>query len=109
MAVCNLACEGLSGVSAVPDLAQRKLYIGGLSPEVTTEVLLNFFGRHGEIEEGSVAYDKDTNESRYNTIVVSDSLVCFLGNASSIGLFVFLYLGMLSLVCQASLFFFRFV
>lgn len=64
LAVCNLACEGLSGVSAVPDLAQRKLYIGGLSPEVTTEVLLNFFGRHGEIEEGSVAYDKDTNESR---------------------------------------------
>lgn len=31
-------------------------------------MLLNFFGRHGEIEEGSVAYDKDTNESRYGTI-----------------------------------------
>lgn len=65
MAVCNLACEGLNGVSATPDLAQRKLYIGGLSPDITTEMLLNFFERHGEIEEGSVAYDKDTNESRY--------------------------------------------
>ncbi|EOY09462.1 hypothetical protein QUC31_010500 [Theobroma cacao] len=64
MAVCNLACEGLSGASTTPDLAQRKLYIGGLSPDVTSEILLNFFGRHGEIEEGSVAYDKDTNESR---------------------------------------------
>ena len=64
MAVCNLACEGLSGASATPDLAQRKLYIGGLSPDVTSEMLLNYFGRHGEIEEGSVAYDKDTNESR---------------------------------------------
>ncbi|KAH7554294.1 hypothetical protein JRO89_XS12G0157900 [Xanthoceras sorbifolium] len=64
MAVCNLACEGLNGVSAIPDLSQRKLYIGGLSPDITTEMLLNFFGRHGEIEEGSVAYDKDTNESR---------------------------------------------
>ncbi|KDP24609.1 hypothetical protein JCGZ_25525 [Jatropha curcas] len=64
MAVCNLACEGLSGVSTTPDLAQRKLYIGSLSPEITSELLLNFFGRHGEIEEGSVAYDKDTNESR---------------------------------------------
>ncbi|KAJ0088913.1 hypothetical protein Patl1_33006 [Pistacia atlantica] len=63
MAVCNLACEGLTGATT-PDLAQRKLYIGGLSPEITTEMLLNFFGRHGEIEEGSVAYDKDTNDSR---------------------------------------------
>ncbi|WCJ33992.1 RNA-binding (RRM/RBD/RNP motifs) family protein [Euphorbia peplus] len=64
LAVCNLACEGLSGSSTTPDLAHRKLYIGGLSPEITSEMLLNFFGRHGEIEEGSVAYDKDTNESR---------------------------------------------
>ncbi|KAJ9184704.1 hypothetical protein P3X46_004406 [Hevea brasiliensis] len=64
MSVCNLACEGLSGASTTPDSAQRKLYIGGLSPEISSEMLLNFFGRHGEIEEGSVAYDKDTNESR---------------------------------------------
>lgn len=64
MAVCNLACEGLTGASTTLDLAQRKLYIGGLSPDVTSEALLSFFGRHGEIEEGSVAYDKDTNESR---------------------------------------------
>lgn len=68
MAVCNLACEGLSGASTTPDQAQRKLYIGGLAPDVTSEVLLSFFGRHGEIEEGSVAYDKETNESRYKTI-----------------------------------------
>lgn len=64
MAVCNLACEGLSGTSGTPDLVQRKLFIGGLSPEVTSEMLLEFFGRHGDIEEGSVAYDKETTESR---------------------------------------------
>ncbi|PON52222.1 Splicing factor-like protein [Parasponia andersonii] len=64
LAVCNLACEGLTGASITPDLPQRKLYIGSLSPEVTSEMLLSFFSRHGEIEEGSVAYDKDTNESR---------------------------------------------
>lgn len=73
MAVCNLACEGLSGASTTHDLAQRKLYIGGLSPEITSEKLLSFFGKHGEIEEGSVAYDKDTNESRYNTITIYSS------------------------------------
>lgn len=64
MAVCNLASEGLSSTSTTPDQAQRKLYVGGLSPETTSEMLLAFFTRHGEIEEGSVAYDKDTNKSR---------------------------------------------
>lgn len=68
LAVCNLACEGLSSLSIPPDQAQRKLYIGGLSPETTTEMLLFFFGRHGEIEEGSVAYDKDSNKSRCGVI-----------------------------------------
>ncbi|KAG6770225.1 hypothetical protein POTOM_025900 [Populus tomentosa] len=64
MAVCNLACEGLTGATTTPDLTQRKLYIGGLSPEISSEMLLHFFGRYGAIEEGSVAYNKDTNESR---------------------------------------------
>ncbi|KAJ8900108.1 hypothetical protein K2173_024224 [Erythroxylum novogranatense] len=64
MAVCNLACEGLTGANATSDLSHRKLYIGGLAPEITSELLLSYFSRHGEIEEGSVAYDKDTNESR---------------------------------------------
>lgn len=64
MAVCNLASEGLSNTTATPDQAQRKLYIGCLSPETTSEMLLAFFERYGDIEEGSVAYDKDSNRSR---------------------------------------------
>ncbi|KAJ0792000.1 putative RNA recognition motif domain, nucleotide-binding alpha-beta plait domain superfamily [Helianthus annuus] len=63
MAVCTLACEGVSTTSS-SDQAQRKLYIGGLSPETTSEMLLLFFKKHGDIEEGSVAYDKETNKSR---------------------------------------------
>ncbi|XP_020592841.1 UBP1-associated protein 2C-like [Phalaenopsis equestris] len=64
LVVCNLACEGLSSATVSADLALRKIYVGGLSPDTSTEELLNFFGRHGEIEEGSVAYDKETNVSR---------------------------------------------
>ncbi|CAL9041485.1 UBP1-associated protein 2C [Musa acuminata AAA Group] len=64
LAVCNLACEGLSSTSVTSDLALRKIYIGGLSPDISSENLLSFFSRHGEIEEGSVAYDKETNKSR---------------------------------------------
>lgn len=63
MAVCTLACEGVSTTNS-SDQAQRKLYIGGLSPETTSEMLLLFFQKHGDIEEGSVAYDKETNKSR---------------------------------------------
>ncbi|KAI7729456.1 hypothetical protein M8C21_020363 [Ambrosia artemisiifolia] len=63
MAVCTLACEGVPTTSST-DQAQRKLYIGGLSPETTSEMLLLFFKKHGDIEEGSVAYDKETNKSR---------------------------------------------
>ncbi|PKU69141.1 UBP1-associated protein 2C [Dendrobium catenatum] len=64
LAVCNLACEGLSSASVSADVALRKVYVGGLSPDISTETLLSFFGKHGEIEEGSVAYDRDTNISR---------------------------------------------
>ncbi|KZV44795.1 RNA-binding family protein isoform 1 [Dorcoceras hygrometricum] len=64
MAACNLASEGLNSSSSTLDQAQRKLYVGGLSPETSSEMLLSYFRRHGEIEEGSVAYDKDSNKSR---------------------------------------------
>ncbi|CAH9117865.1 unnamed protein product [Cuscuta europaea] len=65
MSVCNLASESInSNTSITCDQSQRKLYIGGLSPDTTSEMLLDFFRRHGEIEEGSVAYDKDTEKSR---------------------------------------------
>ncbi|KAL3698821.1 hypothetical protein R1sor_012897 [Riccia sorocarpa] len=60
--VCNLAS---SGSTATPtDQAQRKLYIGGLSYETSSDTLLAIFSQYGEIEEGAVAYDKNTNKSR---------------------------------------------
>ena len=43
--------------------AQRKLYIGGLSYDTTNDKILEVFSKYGEIEEGSVAYDKNTNKS----------------------------------------------
>ncbi|XP_076942331.1 UBP1-associated protein 2C-like [Bidens hawaiensis] len=62
MTVCSLACEGARTASS-SDQAQRKLYIGGLAPEITSEMLLLFFQKHGDIE-GSVAYDRETYKSR---------------------------------------------
>ncbi|EFJ38326.1 hypothetical protein SELMODRAFT_163608 [Selaginella moellendorffii] len=62
--VCNLASVGSSAGAGSADQAQRKLYIGGLSYETSNETLLNIFSQYGEIEEGAVAYDKNTNKSR---------------------------------------------
>ncbi|MCO5611791.1 hypothetical protein L7F22_066050 [Adiantum nelumboides] len=62
--VCNLAVSGTYAPIGVSDQAQRKLFIGGLSYDTTTETLINIFSQYGEIEEGSVAYDKATNKSR---------------------------------------------
>ncbi|KAH7293134.1 hypothetical protein KP509_28G013300 [Ceratopteris richardii] len=64
IAVCNLAVTGMQPPPAASDLTQRKLFIGSLSYETTTETLINIFSQYGEIEEGSVAYDKATNKSR---------------------------------------------
>lgn len=63
--MCNLAVSGTHGPVVSGDLAQRKLFIGGLSYETTTETLISIFSQYGAIEEGSVAYDKSTNKSRY--------------------------------------------
>jgi heterogeneous nuclear ribonucleoprotein A1/A3 len=50
------------------DQAQRKLYIGGLSYDTTSDTLLNIFSQYGEIEEGAIAYDKNTNKSRFGLV-----------------------------------------
>eukprot|EP00250_Pteridium_aquilinum_P012540 c20788_g2_i1 orf=175-1260(+) len=62
--VCNLAVTGTYAPMVAGDQAQRKLFIGGLSYDTTTEALIDIFSQYGEIEEGSVAYDKATNKSR---------------------------------------------
>ncbi|KAJ7520275.1 hypothetical protein O6H91_20G076100 [Diphasiastrum complanatum] len=62
--ICNLASVGSYAGSTPADQSQRKLYVGGLSYDTSNETLLHIFAQYGEIEEGSVAYDKNTNRSR---------------------------------------------
>lgn len=64
ISVCNLAATGTINPTGAVDQAQRKLYIGGLSYDTSNETLIRIFSQYGEIEEGSVAYDKNTNKSR---------------------------------------------
>ena len=66
--VCNLASVGSTNGPTSVDQAQRKLYIGGLSYDTTSDTLLNIFSQYGEIEEGAIAYDKNTNKSRFGLV-----------------------------------------
>ena len=63
MTVCNLAATG-TGPALQSDVQLRKVYVGGLSYETTSETLLKIFVAYGEIEEGAIAYDKASNKSR---------------------------------------------
>lgn len=63
MTVCNLAATG-NGPALQSDVQLRKVYVGGLSYETTSETLLKVFNPYGEIEEGAIAYDKASNKSR---------------------------------------------
>eukprot|EP00897_Mesotaenium_endlicherianum_P003971 jgi/Mesen1/3601/ME000020S03136 len=71
MTVCNLAAAGGGtggggggGGGGPSDVTARKVYVGGLSYDTTSESLLNLFAQYGEIEEGAIAYDKATSRSR---------------------------------------------
>ncbi|KAL0918188.1 hypothetical protein M5K25_010182 [Dendrobium thyrsiflorum] len=46
------------------DVESRRLYVEDLSTDITTEMFRSFFEKYGEIEEGSVVYDKITGKSR---------------------------------------------
>ncbi|GJP33732.1 hypothetical protein CLOM_g18252 [Closterium sp. NIES-68] len=50
--------------SSGADLAYRKLYVWGLHFETTNETFKDFFSQYGDIEEGAVAFDRETHKSR---------------------------------------------
>ncbi|MCH94839.1 putative RNA-binding protein, partial [Trifolium medium] len=68
--VCRLDDE-TRRIRSAPDLSERNLYIGNLSREVTREMLLNYFERHGDIEECLVICQrhKHSNVSSFSGIV----------------------------------------
>jgi RNA recognition motif-containing protein len=58
-AVCFLTIKTIKGV-----FVQKKLYIGNLPWQTTTEDLKNFFAPHGEVKYAKVIVDHDTGRSR---------------------------------------------
>lgn len=67
MTVTQLAVIGNAGAVAnpsAPDVAQRKIYVANVPPEMPADRLLAHFSSYGEIEEGPLGFDKQTGKSR---------------------------------------------
>ncbi|XP_009616692.1 UBP1-associated protein 2C-like [Nicotiana tomentosiformis] len=62
--VTQLAAAGNSGNSQSADVALRKIYVGNVPFEITSEKLLNHFSMYGEIEEGPLGFDKQTGKAK---------------------------------------------
>ncbi|CAN4123683.1 unnamed protein product [Withania somnifera] len=60
--VTQLAAAGNSGNSQSADVALRKIYVGNVPFEISSEKLLNHFSMYGEIEEGPLGFDKQTGK-----------------------------------------------
>ncbi|XP_020517478.1 heterogeneous nuclear ribonucleoprotein A/B isoform X2 [Amborella trichopoda] len=62
--MCYRSDESLTDTFASSDQEERRVFIGGFSPHVSRQMLINSFSKYGPIHGGFVAYDKDTNTSR---------------------------------------------
>ncbi|KAJ8544667.1 hypothetical protein K7X08_017250 [Anisodus acutangulus] len=62
--VTQLAAAGNSGNSQSSDVALRKIYVGNVPFEISSEKLLNHFSMYGEIEEGPLGFDKQTGKAK---------------------------------------------
>uniref|UniRef100_A0A2P2JU60 Uncharacterized protein MANES_16G038000 n=1 Tax=Rhizophora mucronata TaxID=61149 RepID=A0A2P2JU60_RHIMU len=58
MTVTQLASAGLSNSGPASDVSMRKIYVGNVPFEITSERLLSSFLVFGEIEEGPLGFDK---------------------------------------------------
>ncbi|KAL6992411.1 hypothetical protein U1Q18_010520, partial [Sarracenia purpurea var. burkii] len=68
MTVTQLAAAGISGVNSAgaggADVSLRKIYVGNVPFEISSERLLGHFSSYGEIEEGPLGFDKQTGKAK---------------------------------------------
>ncbi|CAA0817782.1 UBP1-associated protein 2C [Striga hermonthica] len=62
--VTHLAAAGSSGNSHSAEVALRKIYVGNIPFEISSERLLAHFSMYGEIEEGPLGFDKQTGKAK---------------------------------------------
>ncbi|KAL0442669.1 UNVERIFIED_CONTAM: UBP1-associated protein 2C [Sesamum latifolium] len=71
--VTQLAAAGNSGNSHSSDVALRKIYVGNIPFEISSERLLAHFSMYGEIEEGPLGFDKQTGKAKVVCKLATDN------------------------------------
>lgn len=65
---CKRAVPRDQNAASVPPMAQtyktKKMFVGGLPPDVTDEMFRSFFEQFGEVEDSVVMLDRDTGRPR---------------------------------------------
>ncbi|GFZ07101.1 RNA-binding (RRM/RBD/RNP motifs) family protein [Actinidia rufa] len=66
MTVTQLAAAGISsgGGGGAVDVSLRKIYVGNVPYEISSDRLLGHFSAYGEIEEGPLGFDKQTGKAK---------------------------------------------
>ena len=64
MTVTQLAVAGGPGAAAATDVAARKVFVGNVPFEISSERLLSHFLAYGEVEEGPLGFDKSSGKTR---------------------------------------------
>ncbi|XP_051125615.1 UBP1-associated protein 2C-like [Andrographis paniculata] len=62
--VAQLAATGNSNNSYSVDVASRKIYVGNIPFEISSERLLSHFAMYGDIEEGPLGFDKQSGKAK---------------------------------------------
>lgn len=66
MTVTQLAAAGVSGAPSsktAADVSMRKIYVGNIPFEISSDRLLGHFSAYGEIEEGPLGFDKTAGKA----------------------------------------------
>lgn len=84
---CKLAVPREQSVAVQPEvqpvLRTKKMFVGGLSPEVTDQDFREYFQQFGEVEDSVVMFDRDTQRPRgfgFITFVNEESVERVLAN-----------------------------
>lgn len=85
---CKLAVprEQNANAETTDTFRTKKIFVGGLPPDVTQEVFIQFFGQFGPIEDSIVMFDRETGRPRgfgFITFVSEDSVEKVIENNES--------------------------
>ncbi|KAH9310873.1 hypothetical protein KI387_025908 [Taxus chinensis] len=70
MTVCQMASISPVPQKLVNELIERKIYVSNVPVDLHSHKLLNFFSKYGEVEEGTLGFDKQSGKSKWFSLFI---------------------------------------